>query len=124
MREAVGAVVIKNGYILLVQKKKTWILPGGKPESGESDIECLLREVREELQVSLKNPRRLGDKFIGITPHKGDFLCARVYLAEVEGEIIPSAEIEAAEWTKAPENYRLSEITKKVICFLRQKGYL
>lgn len=119
MREAVGAVVIENGYILLVRKKKTWILPGGKPESGESNIECLSREVEEELRVRLKNPRRLDEKFIGITPHKGDFLCEKVYLVEVEGEIVPSAEIEAAEWTKTPETYNLSDITKKIICFLR-----
>jgi len=124
MREAIGAVIIKNGYILLVQKKKTWILPGGKPELDESDIKCLSRELREELQVSLKNSRRIGNKFIGITPHKGDLLCERIYLAEIDGKIIPSAEIKAAEWTKVPESYNLSDITRKVIYFLYQKGYL
>ena len=124
MRVSIGAVIIRNGYILLVRKKKIWILPGGKPEAGESDIECLFRELKEELQVSLKRPRRLGDKFIGTAPHKKDDLCLKIYLAEVEGEIIPSAEIGAAEWTNSPESYRLAESTKKVIRFLRQKGYL
>ena len=124
MREAIGAVIIKNGCILLVQKKKTWILPGGKPEFGESDIKCLSRELREELQVSLRSLKRFDDEFIGITPNKGDLLCLRVYLTEIESEMVPSAEIKAAEWTKAPESYDLSDITQKVICSLRQKGYL
>lgn len=126
MRESVAAVIIRNGCILLVQKKETWLLPGGKPEDEELDKECLSRELQEELKVSLKNlnPRRLGDKFIGIAPHIRDTLCLRVYLAEVEGEIIPSAEIKAAEWTNSPESYSLTESTKKVIHFLRQEGYL
>jgi len=124
MRETIGAAVIKNGFILLVQKKETWILPGGKPEVGESDIECLSRELKEELQVRLRNLRRLDDKFIGIAPHKRDTICLKIYLAEVEGNIIPSAEIGAAKWTNLPERYRLAESTKKAIHFFRQKGYL
>jgi len=124
MRRAVSAVIIKNGCILLIRKKKTWILPGGKPKAGESDTECLLREIDEELQISLKNLRRLGDEFIGITPHKGDTIYLRVYLAEIEGTIIPSAKIEVSQWTITPESYKISDITKKVICFLRQNGYL
>jgi len=124
MRRVVSAVIIKNGCILLVRKKKTWILPGGKPKTKESDIECLSREFKEELQISLKNLRRLGDEFIGITPHKGDTIYLRVYLAEIEGTIIPSAKIEVSQWTITPESYKISDITKKVICFLRQNGYL
>lgn len=34
--------------------KDTWYLPGGKREAGESDTEALVREVLEELGVSLK----------------------------------------------------------------------
>ncbi len=124
MRREINAVIIRNGCILLVRRKKTWILPGGKPKTKESDIECLSRELKEKLQISLKNLRRLGDEFIGITPHKGDTIYLRVYLAEIEGKIIPSAEIEVVQWTITPENYRISDITKKVICFLRRNGYL
>lgn len=124
MRVSIAAVIIRNGCILLVRKKRTWILPGGKPEVGESDIDCLSRELKEELQVRLKKPKHLGDKFIGKAPHKGDILCLKTYLTEVEGEIIPSAEIGAAEWTSSPESYRLAESTKKALRFLRQKGYL
>lgn len=124
MRREVSGVIIEEGYILLVRKKKTWILPGGKPKAGESDTECLLREIDEELQINLKNLRRLGDEFIGITPHKGDTIYLRLYLAEIEGTIIPTAEIEVSQWTITPESYRINNVTKRIICFLRQNGYL
>jgi len=124
MRVAICIVVIQNGRILLCKKKETWILPGGKPEVGESDIECIVRELREEfpeLQVSIL--RHYGD-FVGVTPHKGDELCARVYLAEVSGSIVPSAEISESAWTDKPEDYKLSDITQKIILSLRQTGCL
>ncbi len=33
--------------------KSVWYIPGGKRESGESDQEALIREVKEELSVQL-----------------------------------------------------------------------
>jgi len=124
MRKAICVVIIENGHILLVQKRETWILPGGKPEAEESDIQCLLREIGEELPgLSLQNLKYLG-AFPGITPHRGDELCAEVYLADVTGAITPSAEINAARWVEKPEGYHLSDITRKIVLFLRQNGYL
>jgi ADP-ribose pyrophosphatase YjhB (NUDIX family) len=49
LRTAINAVIIEDGKILLVRKRQTWILPGGKPGINESDLECLCREIREEL---------------------------------------------------------------------------
>lgn len=124
MRKAIGVAIIKNGCILLVRKKKAWILPGGKPEAGESDVQCLFREVKEELpQLDLQNLRYFS-VFVGITPHKGDELCAEVYLAKADGEITPSAEVNKAKWVKNPEEYNLSDITRKIVLSLRQNGHL
>ncbi len=124
MRKAIGVVIIKNGRILLVRKKKVWILPGGKPEIGESDMQCLFREVREELpQLVLQDPEYFS-AFVGTTPHKGDQLQAEVYFAHANGDITPSAEVNKAEWVKNPEEYNLSDITRKIVFFLRQNGHL
>jgi len=124
MRKAICVVVIENGCILLVQKHKTWILPGGKPEVGESDIQCLTREVGEELpNLRLQNLKYFG-AFTGITPHKNDELCAEVYLANSDGEITTAAEINTAKWVNEPEEYNLSDITQKIVHSLRQNGYL
>ncbi len=126
MRIAIGAAIIKNGCILLVRKQRTWILPGGKPEIKESDIQCLLREFKQELPLLRLQVKGLiyFDDFTGTTPHKGDLLCVKVYLADADGEILPDAEINKAEWVKNPEEYNLSDITRKIVLSLCQKGYL
>lgn len=124
MRKAINVAIIRDGCILLVRKRETWILPGGKPKVDESKLQCLFREIQEELpQLNLQNIRYFG-AFTGITPHKSDMLCAEVYLADADGEITPSAEINAAKWIKDPEEYNLSDITRKIVLSLRQKGRL
>lgn len=124
MRKAIGVAIIKDGRILLVKKQEVWILPGGKPEMGEPDIQCLLREVKEELpKIKLSNLKYFGS-FVGITPHTGDELIAEVYLADADGEITPSAEISKAEYVGKPEKYNLSDITSKIVVSLRRRGFL
>ena len=125
MRTAIGAAIINNGKILLVRKRQIWILPGGKPEFNESDIECLCREVSEELSgTQLDNIRYYGD-FKGRTPHTKDILKARVYFADINGKLCqPAAEIAEYSWVKDPNQYDLSEITSKIVDSLIRDGYL
>src|SRR5882762_5946637 len=50
--DKVGLLAMRDGRILLCRKKHTTsalILPGGCKEPGESSLDCLAREVREEL---------------------------------------------------------------------------
>ena len=56
--------VVQKGRILLIRKKRGIGAgkvngPGGKFEPGETALQCVLREVREELGVSLKISRPL-----------------------------------------------------------------
>jgi 8-oxo-dGTP diphosphatase len=58
-RVAVG-VIQRNGKILICQRKKDaryglkWEFPGGKLEAGESILDCLRRELREELAIEVE----------------------------------------------------------------------
>jgi 8-oxo-dGTP diphosphatase len=84
----VGAVVARDGALLLVRHKKPardpyWVLPGGRLEPGERIPDCAEREVREEtglparfsglLYVSefLREGRHTVDVTVRMTP-EGD----------------------------------------------------
>jgi 8-oxo-dGTP diphosphatase len=54
-----AAVIRREGKILLAQRKHSrdqgllWEFPGGKLISGESPEECLVREIKEELDMEI-----------------------------------------------------------------------
>ncbi|MBU3958115.1 MAG: NUDIX domain-containing protein [Nanoarchaeota archaeon] len=125
MRTAIGAAIIDEEKILLVRKRQSWILPGGKPKPDESDIECLCREVSEELSgTQIDNIRYYGG-FEGRTPHTGDILRVKVYFADIKGELYQSAaEIAAYGWINNPSRYKLSDITSKIVDSLTRDEYL
>ena len=126
MRTAISLISLTSEGLLLTKKKNTWILPGGKPKEGESDEDCLFREINEELglskeQISITNYYK---NFIGKTPHKGDLLKNIVYFGTLKGKINPSNEISEAKYVKDFKNYNLSEITQKIVNSLKEDKYL
>lgn len=126
MRQAINAVAIKDKRILLVRKRETWILPGGKPEERETDVDCLNREFSQELPGLRLVIGSLYGFFKGKTPHTGDILESKVYFAGVEGDKKPSAEISESAWVSRQEmnSYNLSDITHKIIYSLKMDRYL
>ena len=49
VRTAVRGIIFVDGKLLLIEDDKNEVkLPGGGQEEGETDIETLIREVREE----------------------------------------------------------------------------
>lgn len=56
--EVVAAVILRDGKILIGQRKRSgrhplkWEFPGGKVEPGEDPRAALARELREELNVA------------------------------------------------------------------------
>lgn len=63
-REAVRAIIVKDGKIALVRSEKEgyYKFPGGGIEPNESHVQALIREVQEEtgLRVKLDSVREFG----------------------------------------------------------------
>jgi len=59
-----GAAIIDQSRILLVKRKRSpeadhWGLPGGKIESGEGVEDAVVREIMEELGITIQLMRRI-----------------------------------------------------------------
>ncbi|SFF06115.1 ADP-ribose pyrophosphatase YjhB, NUDIX family [Pedobacter antarcticus] len=50
-----GLVVLRDEKLLLAysRNKKAWYLPGGKIDQGETSLEAIQREIKEELDIDL-----------------------------------------------------------------------
>lgn len=59
MLEVTAAIIKENNKILICQRAKDdecgllWEFPGGKKEAGESLEECIIREIKEELNLDI-----------------------------------------------------------------------
>lgn len=121
----VAAIVLKGSRLLVVRKLNTehFILPGGKPEAGETDLQTLSREVLEELGCGVNEPRFLGE-FTG--PASG-ITDARVVVRAYEGQLIgvPMAQAEIAEATwidiHCPDRLLAPSIIEQIIPLLVQR---
>ena len=86
MRVAVvGAALLRDGCVLASRRTGPphlagyWEFPGGKVETGETDVEALQRELAEELGVTAVVGDRLGcDLLIGETAVLRVYLCSDV----------------------------------------------
>lgn len=98
----VGVAVMDGSRLLVVRKRGTehFILPGGKPEGEERDLETLDREVREELGCSVAAPRFLGE-FSGMAAGMMDTaIVVRLYAGSLVGDPQPLSEIEEIGWVE------------------------
>ena len=57
MKEVAVGIILRNGQVLACQRKRDaqyalkWEFPGGKLEPGETAVQALRRELREELAI-------------------------------------------------------------------------
>jgi 8-oxo-dGTP diphosphatase len=83
----VAAIIKKNNRYLIVQRNKNkhlglkWEFPGGKVKSNESFKEALIREIREELNITISVQDKIAQetyKDHKIDIHLFYFLCTQL----------------------------------------------
>ena len=82
-----------NHYLLQNRTKKDWqgyTLPGGHIEPGESIVEAVIREMKEETGLTIANPKLCGIKQFPIK--NGRYLVFLFKTDSYEGELVSSSE--------------------------------
>jgi ADP-ribose pyrophosphatase YjhB (NUDIX family) len=108
----VGALIVKNGKLLLIKRaakpgQGRWSIPGGLVELGERVQDAVVREVKEECGLDIE-VERLVDVFDSITrDEKGRIQYQFVvvnFLAEIRGGTLKNADdVLEAKWVPLDE---------------------
>src|SRR4051812_2855681 len=109
--DKVGLLAIRGGTILLCRKKHSTsllILPGGCREPGESSIDCLHRELHEELgDVAINAVELVGiytDRAAGPVAAPPKTVRIELYRAELIGDPAANSEIAELVWFGADDD--------------------
>ena len=107
---AVGAVVVRDGSLLLVERIKSpgagkWAVPGGAVEPGETLAAAVAREVEEEtgLAVSVGDVAWVGDSIGPGDPPAWHFTILDFWATVVGGTLRAGDDAAQAEWVPIEE---------------------
>jgi len=79
-----GVLAAPTGEIvLLMNEREEWELPGGRIEIGESAVDCLAREIREELSLEVAVGAPLDSYLFEVIPGKHVFIAT--YACTLQG---------------------------------------
>ena len=118
---AVAIIADEQGRLLLFhhtyRRRTPWGLPGGWMIRGESPLEAVVREVREESGLAIEAEELL---MIGTAPTRAKLefvIKARV----VGGSFRPSGEVDAAQWYALDQLPTLPRFQRDILALWRER---
>jgi 8-oxo-dGTP diphosphatase len=109
------AVIIIDNKIVVTQRSENmklplkWEFPGGKLEENESEIDCIKREIKEELNIEIEILRRLstsdydyGTFKIKLIPYLANYISGDIQLSEHHDyRLMDKSELLNLDWAEA-----------------------
>lgn len=109
------AIIYFNDKILVTQRSEKmklplkWEFPGGKLEEDESEIDCIIREIREEINIEIKVLEKLSNSIydygtfkINLIPFISTYVSGEIILTEHKDyKIIDKSELLGLDWAEA-----------------------
>ena len=109
------AIITINNKILAVQRSRImsqpmkWEFPGGKIEPAETEMECIQREIREELNIEIKLLDRLQPSVhpyptftIELIPYTAHYVSGQLRLKEHNRYVLLNRdELSTLDWAEA-----------------------
>ncbi|MDP9951903.1 8-oxo-dGTP pyrophosphatase MutT (NUDIX family) [Streptomyces sp. DSM 41269] len=127
--DTVAWVRIEEGRILCARPrgKDVFYIPGGKREGAETDLETLLREVREELTVGLipETVAHAGTYEAPVDDRPGAAVVRMsCYYGDYRGTLAASSEIEETAWFSFADRELVPPVDQLLFDDLKAAGAL
>jgi 8-oxo-dGTP diphosphatase len=127
--DKIAWIRLEDGKVLSTRSrgKDVYYLPGGKREPGESDVQTLIREIREELDVAIAPASATYAGTFQAQAHgHPDGIAVRMtcYSADYQGTLTPSSEIDELIWLNYGDRDRVSPVDQVIFDYLHQGGQL
>lgn len=129
MIDKIALLYYKNGKILTTRSKgkDAYYFPGGKREGSESDLETLVREIKEELSIDIiPESAKLYGIFSAQAHGKAEGVVVQMscYTADFTGELKADSEIEEIRWIDYSDYNTVSPVDKLILEDLKGKGLI
>ena len=125
----VAWIHIKNRQVLVARSKgnSIFFLPGGGPEGNETKEQALIRQLKEELSIDVKN-ETIGyvGSFEAPSFEFPETIFVRMdcFTADYSGKLVPSSEVTEIAWFNHKDREKISAVDKAVFDYLKQRSLI
>jgi 8-oxo-dGTP diphosphatase len=127
----VGLLLVDGNAFLVTRKRNTtsFLIPGGRHENDENDLQALEREIREELscQLDADSLKYIGDFTDVAANEPNSTITVKLYSGSINGTPVASSEIDELKWF----NHKVDDasclarsIQNKILPFLQEHNYI